>query len=198
MLRRPVVGLSIICSICFGAVTEAGASTTRVRVTDLGFRPSAVRVALGGSVRWTNISSSTCVVTSDPSGFFRLALSPGDDGQRVIRSAGKFPYTCRVQPDMRGVVRIPVIAEPPTGATPGATITITIASARVEGRTYDVEWRRSDGPWRVLLEDVRARRVFFTPPRTGEFAFRARVHLTGRGGTSQWSPRDHVLVVPAP
>lgn len=197
-LRRSVAGVVIISSICLGAATEADATTTRVRVTDLGFRPSAIRVALGDSVRWTDIGTSAHVVMSDPAGFFRVELEPGGDGRRVMRSAGTFTYSCRLQPDMRAVVRVPVIAEPRTGATPGARITITIATARVQGRTYDVRWRRDDGRWRGLRQDVRARRAFFVPSRTGEFAFRARVHLTESGGTSRWSPRDRVLVVPAP
>ncbi len=177
----------------------ASASTTsRVRVADFAFKPDAIRVILGEFIRWRNVGDHTHTVTSDPAGFFNMTLEPEDAGVRAMRSAGTFRYSCRIHPEMTGVVRAPVVAEPRTGATPGARISITLASARIPGRTYDVQWQRDNGKWRSLRDSVRSRRVYFVPRRTGSFGFRARVHEADRDATSDWSPADFVLVAPPP
>lgn len=198
VVPRLAVPLVVLVSLSLTSVTDAGAETIRVRVTDTAFRPVAIRVALGDSVKWVNVGLHRHAVTSDPAGFFRVALAAGEEAHRQMRSAGTFRYHDRRQPDMRGVVRVPVITEPRTGATPGARITITLATARIRHRVYDVQWKRDDRRWRNLRKGVRKRRVFFVPSRTGRFAFRARVELTDSGTTSGWSPADRVIVAPPP
>jgi hypothetical protein len=136
-------------------------------------------------------------VTSDQAGFLDFVLRPGQERTRILRSAGTFPYHCRFHPSSTGVLRVPVQVEPRTGATPGARLTITVASVRIAGRSYDVEWRRDEGAWTTLRTGIRARHVPFRPARVGIFRFRARVH-SSVGTVSGWSPAARSVVVPPP
>ncbi len=170
----------------------------RVRVGDTRFRPDVVLAALGDPVRWTSISAVRHEIASDPHGFFRVSLTPGEQASRTFRSAGTFAYDCRLFPSMRGVIRIPVQARPKARATPGARITIEVATARIPGTTYNVQWRSDDSGWVTFRTGIHERRAFFRAESTGTLYFRARVHDGRTGATSGWSPSDDVLIVPIP
>jgi plastocyanin len=182
-------------------VAHAGTETTTVTIDADGLTPAQAMVSLGDAVRWANEDSRTHRVAS-PEGFFRTSwISPSETSERVVAiSAGSFGYaTTGLARDGEGVVRIPVRIRPGPRSTPtpGAKITIVMATERRPQRIYDVQRRLDDGEWVTMARDTPRPQVVFRPQRTGLFWFRARVELSG-GGTSLWSPPRKKHVAPPP
>ena len=182
-------------------VAHAGTETTTITIAADGLTPARVTVSLGDALRWANEDSRTHRVAS-PEGFFHTSrISPGKTSERVVAiSAGSFAYaTTGFASGGEGMVRIPVRIRPGPRSTPtpGAKITIVMATERRPQRIYDVQRRLEDGEWFTIARDRSQPKVVFIPRRTGEFWFRARVELSG-GGTSLWSPPRKKLVAPPP
>jgi plastocyanin len=197
-LLGPSFGVVASLLLVSAVAGSASAASIHVRITDSHFRPRVSTAALHDSVRWTNTDEERHSVTSDQASFMHFTLRPGQQRSRIQRSAGTFPYHCRFHLSESGTLRVPVQVEPRTGATPGARLTITVAWVRIDGRTYDVQWRRDERAWTTYRTGVRARRVSFRPARVGTFSFRARVHDTIAGTVSGWSPAARSVVVHPP
>lgn len=182
-------------------VAHAGTETTTITIDDEGLTPEEATVSLGHAVRWSNEDSRTHRIASFE-GFFRTdRIRPGGTSERVVAiSAGSFAYaTTGLDADGEGLIRIPVRVRPGPRSTPtpGAKITIVLATARRPQRTYDVQRRLDDGEWLAIARDTSRQRVVFIPQRTGLFWFRARVELAS-SGTSFWSPPHKKHVAPPP
>ena len=59
------------------------------------FAPRIVRLAVGGTIEWTNEGRSTHNVTADDGAFASSDLAPGDAFEESFPTAGAFPYFCR-------------------------------------------------------------------------------------------------------
>ncbi len=74
---------------------------------DWSFRPVEVRVAMGGTVTWTNQGETFHTVTSDDAGktFDSHVVNPRETFTFTFAQTGTFPYHCDLHPWMKGVVR---------------------------------------------------------------------------------------------
>ena len=209
-MRHPALfqGRTILawCSaLCVAFLTfpaaHAAAETTSITIAADGVTPALVMVSFGDAVRWANEDSRTHRVAA-AGGFFRTRrIDPGEKSERVVAvSAGSFAYaTTGLTSGGEGMIRVPVRIRPGSRSTPtpGAKITIRMATERRPQRVYDVQRRLEDGERFTIARNTSRPKVVFVPRRTGVFWFRARVELSA-GGTSLWSPPRMKFVAPPP
>jgi plastocyanin len=86
-----------------------GASAPGCEATNECFNPSAITVAVGNTVTWTNDDTAAHTVTSGidvtPDGIFDSSLLPaGETFSFKFESSGEYPYYCMVHPWMTGNV----------------------------------------------------------------------------------------------
>jgi plastocyanin len=98
-------------------------SDATISIVDFAFEPSALQVAAGDSVVWSNDGVAPHTVTGDfaDSG----VLDPGQTFTHTFEVGGRFDYVCALHPNMVGTVEIgtgqPAAATPATAAT-GETV----------------------------------------------------------------------------
>lgn len=105
------------------------AATRTVQVRDFLFRPGYTRVAPGDTVSWRlSPSSSIHTVTSRKGARVRFDSGDNEPGTTFSRDfpvAGRYPYHCKIHPEMRGVVQVGPDRVDPKLATPKATVGAT-------------------------------------------------------------------------
>ena len=102
------LGLVIVASLP-GDAFAADAQVTVVQpgdTTTLRFDSASVTVASGGTVTWTN-SSTTAVTVTSPDGLFDSeSIGPGASFSYTFDTPGTFRYFCVPYPHMKGVVTV--------------------------------------------------------------------------------------------
>jgi len=85
-----------------------------VSITEKGFIPSTLEIAIGESVEWVNDDDHSHKVNGDK--FDSLELKKGDKFSYFFNKIGTFKYNCSIHKSMKGVVKVmevvPVIPEP--------------------------------------------------------------------------------------
>jgi plastocyanin len=76
------------------ATTDEGYRGVEMR--DNVFAPRIVRVAVDGTIEWTNEGRSTHNVTADDGAFASSDLAPGDGFEATFPTTGAFPYFCSI------------------------------------------------------------------------------------------------------
>jgi plastocyanin len=90
----------------------AAAKTASVQLKNIAFTPTAVTVAKGGTVKWTNEDTVGHDVTkeSGPGPKFKSGaaggLQKGDTFQQKFTTAGTVHYVCTVHPNMKATVTV--------------------------------------------------------------------------------------------
>jgi plastocyanin len=83
---------------------EAG-GTDAVTIKDYKYKPAAITVPTGTTVRFTNEDSTAHTATSSESGAFDTdSIQPGKSGSIRLDKAGTFTYYCVFHPFMKGTV----------------------------------------------------------------------------------------------
>ena len=77
-----------------------------VTMKGLAFNPTALTIAKGATVTWTNDDSTTHTVTSDTGAFDSGNLSPGATYTRQFNDTGTFPYHCTIHPFMKATITV--------------------------------------------------------------------------------------------
>jgi plastocyanin len=90
-------------------------SVSTVKIKDLAFVPSTLRVKAGDTVIWTNDDTVAHTITG--TGFDSGTVQPGGTFQHKFPAEGTFDYHCTIHPSMTGQV----IVEAATGGSPGTT-----------------------------------------------------------------------------
>ncbi|MFA5940445.1 MAG: OmpA family protein [Sinimarinibacterium sp.] len=85
------------------AAAPAAFGHADVNIANYQFAPQTVRIAVGGSVSWTNGDRRTHIVHFDDSGD-SPDIAPGASYQRSFERAGEYPYVCGIHGSMHGVV----------------------------------------------------------------------------------------------
>jgi plastocyanin len=107
-------------------VGDAPAGTTEVRIVDDdadGFSPGSVTIDAGQSVTFTNADDDAHTATG--ADFDTGIIQPGDMVTVEFDTAGTFPYSCQIHPEMTGAIVVreasgtPVAS--PEAATPAAS-----------------------------------------------------------------------------
>ncbi len=129
-------------------LAPARAATFGVSITKSGFSPSALTIAVGDTVVWTNADTTSHQIESKSAGFTSPLLAPGQTFSFTYKSAGKFAYQDQAVKRNRGTVTVQGATGPPISVTAtasrgvvvyGATVTLsgTISSKRA-GETVTV------------------------------------------------------------
>ncbi len=85
----------------------AAADTVAVDITEDGFNPSNVTVAIGGTVSWTNSDSDTHSVVGEPgSGLESPALQRWGMYSRTFRVVGTIAYHDGQNPELTGIINV--------------------------------------------------------------------------------------------
>jgi hypothetical protein len=163
---------------------------TDVSIIDFAFSPKAVKPNQATGVRWTNDGANNHTVT-DASGlglYDTGSISPGSTFVYFFIGAGIYNYNCTIHTSMRGQVKVPILASPPSG---GMTTTFTITYAGNQapvGFAFDVQIKRPGQAWTDWLTDQYDNEASFVPDGgTGTYQFRARYNNTVNGKTAKWS-----------
>jgi plastocyanin len=78
--------------------------THRVEITAMRFEPALIQVAVGDTVRWTNVDLVPHTATSREGTFDSGDLPPGSFWAVVVAHGGILDYTCRYHPVMKGSI----------------------------------------------------------------------------------------------
>ena len=99
----PLVAAAVVAA-CGGGGSEASSTAAAsVAIVDFKFKPAAVEVRAGGSVRFTNRDRAAHTATLT-GGFDTDGLAKGQSKTVVLRKAGSFVYRCDFHPFMTGEV----------------------------------------------------------------------------------------------
>jgi plastocyanin len=85
-------------------VRPGRASGPGVAIQGFAFRPAALRVTPGTTVRWTNRDDAPHTVTEPNGSFTSKTLRRGGTYARRFPRPGTFAYLCAIHPQMRGRV----------------------------------------------------------------------------------------------
>lgn len=96
--------------------TGPAAANATVQVSDRSFDPATIRVAVGGTVTWENVSREH-TVTADDNSFDSGVFDAGQRFSKTFPAPGSVAYRCLIHPEMTGEV---VVGEGSQGATPPA------------------------------------------------------------------------------
>jgi plastocyanin len=94
------------------AASTGGGKTASVEMKNIAFTPTAVTVAKGGTVKWTNEDTVGHDVTkeSGPGPKFKSGaaggLQKGDTFQEKFTTPGTVHYVCTVHPNMKATVTV--------------------------------------------------------------------------------------------
>jgi plastocyanin len=117
---------------------RASASSKRVRLEDVRFRPERIEVQAGDTVVWEaeddrhTVTARNGEFDSSDSGL----LVEGDEFRWRFTNAGRYPYFCRVQEDEGMQGEVVVLGNPAYGgATSSSTTTSTRPAAQVVAAT---------------------------------------------------------------
>ena len=85
------------------------ATTTLVKVSDLGLDPSAITIAVGSTVTWRNVGEFDHAVASDQSSSVQWdsgVLTPGMEFSVTFTEPGTYPYYDGLFPDRTGQITV--------------------------------------------------------------------------------------------
>ncbi len=94
------------------AASSGGGKSATVQMKNIAFTPTAVTVAKGGTVKWTNEDTVGHDVTkkSGPGPKFKSGaaggLQKGDTFQQKFTTPGTIHYVCTVHPNMQATVTV--------------------------------------------------------------------------------------------
>ena len=164
-------------------VDPAPATAPEVRfvaIEDSGFSPSALVVAPGTTVRWSNGGRTRHTVTADGGAFGSRTMIPGDRFTVDAPTApGVYAYGCSFHSYMRGTVTVSLLslsAPRPVGVGGRPALTGTVPGAAA-GTTVHLE-RRVPGAWEEVgaaATDASGAYALSGPQITARTAFRALV-----------------------
>ena len=106
--------------------TGPAPNSATVQIADRSFDPSTIRVAVGGTVTWDNVSREH-TVTADDSSFDSGVIDQGQSFSKKFSSPGSIDYRCLIHPEMTGQV---VVGDgPATTSSSGASSSSSQRSA---------------------------------------------------------------------
>jgi plastocyanin len=88
-----------------GGAAGAAEMAVTVDIKDFKFNAAEVKVAVGGTVTFTNSDSQQHTATST-GGFDTGAIQPGESKTITFDKAGTFAYVCSFHPFMKGTVTV--------------------------------------------------------------------------------------------
>jgi plastocyanin len=83
---------------------EKTAATAEVKIDNFSFGPTALTIAVGTTVTWTNRDDIPHTVVSNDGVFKSKVLDTDEKFSYTFTKAGTYPYFCSVHPKMTGKV----------------------------------------------------------------------------------------------
>jgi plastocyanin len=169
-----------------------------VSVADFSFTPGSIAIGRGGLVEWTFNGPSDHTAT-DSTGLGLFDSGPQSAGgvfSYPYLSAGKFRFECSFHPtQMKGVVRVPMLAEPSAGGIE-TTFTLTWGAAHSPtGKTFQAQIRRpGSSSWQGLTLTGDNQIEWVPDGGVGTYQFRARYTDDVSGAASGWSNPVSIVV----
>jgi len=169
-MRALLLGLAVgalLVPVAAGATGPDAreAATRTVQVRDFAFRPAYTRIERGDTVNWRlSPSSSIHTVTSRKGARVRFDSGdnlPGTTFSRPFPVSGRYPYHCKIHPEMRGVVQVGPDRVDPKLAAPKATVgatSVRLSFKLSEASRVSVSIASVAQPKRKLVS-VKARRL---------------------------------------
>ena len=165
----------------------------KVKVNPSSYEPSAVTIAIGGTVTWTIASEAPRYITADDQSFDSGLLAEGRTFTYTFKVAGTFGYHDRIVNGMAGSVNV---VDPATAGTKGAAGDGRSAGVAIVDNSFDppevsvkaggtVSWTNTgkakhtvtvrDGSWTsdLLAFGARYQKTFDTP---GTFDYYCTLH----------------------
>ncbi len=112
----PVSAPAAVPSVTSSSPPVAGPSPTpavdpegtrvRVDIADLVFEPTAIQVAAGTTVDWTNRGAAPHTVSAADGSFDSGVLDAGGSYSRTFETTGSYGYLCQVHPTMTAVIEV--------------------------------------------------------------------------------------------
>lgn len=106
--RRRHLLLGLIGAAPGAMASAAGEGVVEVDMRDYQYRPQALQVKVGTTVRWTNSERRTThsIRFLGPDGQESERLFPGESWQRRFDRVGHYPYVCGPHPEMKGQIDV--------------------------------------------------------------------------------------------
>jgi plastocyanin len=98
--------LSLVLAVLAVSVLTASAATHDVSIEGFAFVPSAINIAVGDTVKWTNNDTPPHTSTSDTAVWDSGTLNNGDTYEFTFNTADSYPYHCDIHPSMTGTVNV--------------------------------------------------------------------------------------------
>ena len=121
----PVLLLALV------ALAPAQAATFGVSIAKTGFAPSALTIAMGDTVVWTNADTTSHQIASKSAGFSSPLLKPGETFMFTYKTAGRFAYQDETVKKNRGTVTVQAVSEPPISVTATASRSLVVYGSTV-------------------------------------------------------------------
>jgi plastocyanin len=195
LARRALpIGLLLVLALQGSAL----ATTTTVTQTNYQFTPSAASIKIGGTIEWSNTTTSTPHTSTADSSFALWdsgTVNPGSKFDFTFVAAGTYSYHCSFHQflGMVGTVAVSPIAQPTSGAL-GTTFHIFWASAAAAtGFVYDVQITPPGGST-ITKSGLTVRGANIQLPKKGTWQFSARLRKTADNSASAYSPILSVTV----
>ena len=84
--------------------TTQSAGSSAVTISNFAFSPASLTVAVGTTVTWTNMDTTTHTVTSNTGAFDSGNFAPNATYSHTFTSAGTYAYHCTIHPSMLGTI----------------------------------------------------------------------------------------------
>jgi len=104
-MERRLLLPALLLALAFLGPASA-ATTVTVSITKAGFVPSALTIAAGDTVTWTNADTSSHQVISKDAGFATPLLKPGESYSFLFKTPGRYTYQESAVKKMRGTVTV--------------------------------------------------------------------------------------------
>jgi len=105
----------------------AAAAGDETTISNFSFSPSPVRIAVGATLKWTNLDSSAHTVTADDGSWTSTSLNKDGTFSHAFNQPGTVRYHCAIHESMTGTVEVGA-ATPTTAAAPEDTTATTQAA----------------------------------------------------------------------
>jgi plastocyanin len=167
-MRKLLIALAATAALT--AVPASSAATSRVSITDTGFRPARVTISAGDTVTWRNDGKQNHQVVATTGGFASPVLRPGQSYSFKFTGQGTIGYRDSLNPTRTGSVVVKAPPPPPAGVSIGESQPIVIA-----GSTFRLTGAVSTGQANQTIE------VYEQPYPQSSFALKTTVKTTTGG-----------------
>jgi len=195
--HRPVATALGIALLALTLVAGPTAAATKIVTVDNShsFSPTSVTISRGDTVRWRSEATfeDHDVFGTKPSSYFSSGpaggIDPGESYSKVFKSAGTFPYVCRVHDGMDGEVRVTMGG---SRIVDGGVVKfkLNVASQALSSSSpfRHVVWVDTPSAGWQVFKTTTKKTVTYVPSASGTYFFASEVKRVSNGTSSFLSP----------